>query len=764
MNEPLMPPGDDEGSQVFQIVQQYLQQIEAGEHPSRAELELRYPDLIATMEPYLDAIEMLHAAAPQLRDRSGAAGEHAASAAPLPEGKPLGDFQLVREIGRGGMGVVYEAVQLSLSRKVAVKVLPFAAALDARQLQRFRNEAQAAASLHHPHIVPVYGVGCERGVHFYVMQLIEGQNLASFISRLQEEAEVHPATVFDSSSAAGLAEPQTPVKRELPAETGQVFSAELTTQRVHRKGIYYRTVAEMIVQAADALDYAHSLGIVHRDVKPANIIVDDGGKVWVADFGLAQIQTDQTLTHTGDLLGTLRYMSPEQAGGQPGQVDHRTDVYSLGATLYELLTLRPLFEAENRRGLLHRILEEEPRSVRSFDRLIPRELDIITRRSLGKSPGDRYDSIREMREDLQRFLKDLPIRARTPSLLERLAKWSRRHRGIVVSGVAALALTVAGLSVATWMTAAAYDRERAKAAEAALQHERAERNFQQARAAVDEFTRIADETLGSHPVMETARLRMLETALTYYQNFIDQHRDDATLQGELEVSLAKVELILNEMTTLIEVGKYRLLQYPQVQRELKLTAEQQASLQTVVDLWHEMLHDKESLGRTQREQRRLELARRQDAEVKRVLTPEQQERFQQIAWREAGPLALEDGPLSGKLELTAEQRGEIRRLLAEYLPPRPGPPPFRPPPERELSFSTMAPPPGPPPPYGPGEEFARGNIERVNKELEKVLSAEQQARWQKLLGEPLTEPLQRLPPPLPAGGFRFHSLEQGHHR
>jgi len=746
MNESLMSPDEEEDSRVFEVVQRYLQQIEAGEHPSRAELEARYPELVATMEPYLDAIEMLQAAAPQLRDQAGSASAQAAPAAALPEGKPLGDFQLVREIGRGGMGVVYEAVQLSLNRKVAVKVLPFAAALDARQLQRFRNEAQAAASLHHPHIVPVYGVGCERGVHFYVMQLIEGQNLAALIGRLQEEPGEFPATVLDSSHVSGPSEQPAPVKRQPSAETGHVFSAELTTHRVQRKVTYYRTVAEMIVQAADALDYAHSLGIVHRDVKPANIIVDDSGKVWVADFGLAQIQTDHALTHTGDLLGTLRYMSPEQAAGQPGQVDQRTDVYSLGATLYELLTLRPLFAAENRRALLHQILEEEPRPVRSFDRAIPRELDIMTRKALGKTLGERYVSIREMRDDLQRFLNDLPIRARTPSLLERLAKWSRRHRGIVASGVAALALTVAGLSIATWMTATAYDRERAKAAEAAWQYERAERNFRQARAVVDEFTRITDETLGNHPMMETARMRMLQAALTYYQNFVDQHRDDATLQADLAASLAKVELILKELTTLIGAGRYRLLQYPQVQRELQLAPEQQTSLQSVVDQWHEMFRDRESLSRTEREQRRLELARRQDMEVKRVLTAEQQDRFQQIVWQEAGPLALEDDALAGKLELTAEQREEIRRLLAEYLPPRPGPPPFRPPPERELRFPSMELPPGPPPPHGPGGEFAQIDVTMVNEALMKILSPEQQARWQQLQGKPLTEPLQQMRP------------------
>ncbi|HWL10797.1 MAG TPA: serine/threonine-protein kinase, partial [Planctomicrobium sp.] len=625
-------------------------------------------------------------------------------------------------------------------------VLPFAAALDARQLQRFRNEAQAAAALHHPHVVPVYGVGCERGVHFYVMQLIEGQNLAALISSLREEQEDFPPTVIDSVSGLEAAQVPLPVKPQFHVETRPVFGTELTNRQGNRQGTYYRTATEIVAQAADGLDYAHSLGIIHRDVKPANILVDRSGTTWVADFGLAQVQTDHLLTQTGDLLGTLRYMSPEQAAGQLTQVDQRTDVYSLGATLYELLTLRPVFEAKDRRALLRQILEEEPPALRTIQRSIPRELETITRKALEKTPGERYASAGEMRDDLRRFLNDLPIHARPPSLLERLAKWSRRHRGVVMSGVVALLLTVAGLSVATWMTAAAYDRERAKAAEAVLQYERAEQNFRQARAAVDEFTRIGEETLGDHPQLEAVRIRMLEAALAYYQNFVNQHRDHPKLQAELETSLTKVELILNELNTLVGAGRYMLLQDPVVRQDLKLTPEQIAPIEEYDRLWREMFRKTGLSSRTERDQRRVELARRQDAGIKQLLTSEQQTRFQQIVWREAGPRALDDATLAGELDLTPAQRTEIRRLLGDYFSLRPGPPPFRPPPEREAEFLSGNFPPPPPRPHGPGEDLSPVAKEIINKELAGILSPQQQQRWQQLLGKPLAGPLHHKPP------------------
>jgi serine/threonine protein kinase/WD40 repeat protein/tetratricopeptide (TPR) repeat protein len=342
------------------------------------------------------------------------------------------------------MGIVYEAVQISLNRRVALKVLPFAAALDSRQLQRFKNEAQAAAGLHHTNIVPVYAVGSERGVHYYAMQFIEGQTLADVI---REHADLVrpgrrvpndcPPVLVSTSHANGHAMPA--------AGTPTRTAAGMPTERSARSRAYIRTAASLGVQAAEALEHAHQLGVVHRDIKPANLLVDGRGNLWVTDFGLAQLHgTSFGLTLTGDMVGTLRYMSPEQARAGRTEVDHRTDVYSLGVTLYELLTLRPAFPAIERTELLTQILNDEPTPPRRLNRSIPVELETIVLKALAKNPAERYATAGDLADDLRRFLDDKPIRARRPGVVQRLRKWTWRHRRLVASAAVSVALAVLG--------------------------------------------------------------------------------------------------------------------------------------------------------------------------------------------------------------------------------------------------------------------------------------------------------------------------------
>src|SRR5262245_6761381 len=302
--------------------------------------------------------------------------------------QPLGDFRLIREVGRGGMGIVYEAEQLSLGRRVALKVLPFAATMDSKQLQRFRNEAMAAASLRHENIVHVYGVGCERSVHFYAMERIDGQTLAEIITAIYQKVVAKEGTV--DFEPTGAVTPTAPV-----GALSTAFSAAKGKE-------LYRASARIIADAADALEHAHSLGIVHRDIKPANLMVDSDGKVYVTDFGLARFGPDAGLTMSGDLLGTLRYMSPEQALARHGLVDHRADVYGLGCALYELLTGRPAVDANDRADILRRISFEDPPAPRKLHKSIPEELETITLKCLAKNPADRYATAGELADDLRR--------------------------------------------------------------------------------------------------------------------------------------------------------------------------------------------------------------------------------------------------------------------------------------------------------------------------------------------------------------------------
>jgi serine/threonine protein kinase len=411
-----------------------------------------HPEHAERLSQLLPALRML-ADLSRSRDPSLLAGAASDPATALSLGE-LGDFRLVREAGRGGMGVVYEAEQISLRRRVALKVLSFAGALDSRQLRRFQNEAQAAAHLHHTHIVPVHYVGCERGVHFYAMQYVEGQSLAAVIAERRQLATGQASQDAPPASPLSLAtvDPAAGQVISASAETATV-RGEMSTARSAGDAAWFRTVAEMGVQAAEALDHAHQQGIVHRDIKPGNLMVDGRGHLWVTDFGLAQVQNDPRITMTGDLVGTLRYMSPEQALAKRVVVDHRTDVYSLGATLYELLTLEPAFPGADRQELLRQIAFEEPRPPRRLNKAIPKELETIVLKALEKNPADRYPTARELADDLRRFLEDRPIKAKPPSLAIHVSKWARRHRELVTASVALLLLAVLGLAASTILLA-----------------------------------------------------------------------------------------------------------------------------------------------------------------------------------------------------------------------------------------------------------------------------------------------------------------------
>ncbi len=406
-------PSIDGESALENLIEECTNRLQAGEAIDVDELARRHPHYAERLRRLLPSLEMMAEVG-----RTSIRSPHVEFPTTVPPNPPqsgpfeLGDFHVHQVIGRGGMGIVYEAIQISLNRRVALKILPFAAALDPHHLRRFQTEAQAAAQLHHANIVPVFSVGCERGVHFYAMQLIEGRTLAAIIQERRELSELAPGSPRPSSD------------RE-----------------------YVRRIARLGIQAAEALDHAHRQGIIHRDIKPANLLVDLQGNLWITDFGLARFLNETGLTLTGDLIGTLRYMSPEQALGKRLVLDHRTDIYSLGSTLYELLTLHTVVEGRDRQEVLRRIAQDEPIPPRRIDPAISSDLETILLKALSREPEDRYATARELADDLRRFLQQRPIKARRQNLLERASKSARRHQTATAAMVVALGACVVGLGV-----------------------------------------------------------------------------------------------------------------------------------------------------------------------------------------------------------------------------------------------------------------------------------------------------------------------------
>jgi len=752
---------------VAEAADEYLQRVQQGESPDVEAYVQRYPEVGEVLRDVLPALQVMHG--------SRATKAATASATASIEGI-LGDFRILREIGRGGMGIVYEAEQISLRRRVALKVLPFAATLDDRRLERFKNEALAAARLHHSHIVPVYAVGCERGVYYYAMQMIDGLSLADVIAQWQQAA----APLDGGSGPPGSSPRPTPrenshVLAELwassAAESGPRVpagaprtqtAAVLSTASTGKAADFFRTVARLGVQAAEALEHAHNLDVVHRDIKPANLLVDARGNLWVTDFGLARLRSDADLTGSGDIVGTYRYMSPEQSLGQNTLVDHRTDIYSLGATLYELVTLRPLFDGQSREKLLARVTLEEPVPPRRINRAIPADLETIILKALAKEPQDRYASAADLAADLSCFLDSRPIRAKKPSLMERLNKWSRRHKQVVAACLAVLLLAVVGLAVSNILVArersktrAAYEEVARKQAEtaAALQEEAeqrklAEESFRQAREMLDSFVQASIDDLTAKENDEDIRQAVLLASLPYYQRFIEQTRDNPPLQAELAASHLRVAKILESIGSTPEaraaledalatqerlvrerpfdkalrrglfsmyfrLGVMRggmalmLVRQEAVQNHLGLRPDQISRIREIVaaqdhfhkESWNQANVDPAQMRKTFRDHLDQTLKA-----LEETLEPAQRERLSQIVLQRQGVWALTTPEVADQLALTSAQRSAIYTIREDVFHGPPG--------QRDHS--------------GPSPE----------QRIRQVLTDQQQAAWQQMLGEP----------------------------
>jgi serine/threonine protein kinase/predicted negative regulator of RcsB-dependent stress response len=524
------------------IIDEITLRLNSGEVIEIEDYVSRYPELAGVLPGVLETLTLVR----QPPERDGNDDSDDSQVYGL-----LGDFRILRQIGRGGMGVVYEAEQISLRRRMALKVLPFAGMLDPQRLKRFKNEARAAATLDHPNIVAVHSVGEERGVHYFAMQLVEGQSLVQVIAELRKSRGLivvdrsaiirsSPDSNNPSGSSNSISARNAPDSRpdrgainDNPALVPEPLPPSTDTVRASQAAIstvpsfdsreYYRTVARLGEQAARALDHAHQNGIVHRDVKPGNLMVDAAGKLWVTDFGLARMDSESGVTLSGDLLGTLAYMSPEQALAQRTVVDHRTDIYSLGATLYELLTLRPPYSGKDRQELLKRIAFDEPRRPRQFNRLIPPDLETIVNKAMEKDAVDRYKSAVDLADDLRRFLEDLPIVARRVSLGVLARKWLRRHTALVAALVAVVFLVVAGLTVSTVLIGrqkVLVERQRDLVSRQSV---RAEQNLQLALAALEQT--LAESVVGDLIVepVDAKRAELERRGIKFYEEFANKN-------------------------------------------------------------------------------------------------------------------------------------------------------------------------------------------------------------------------------------------------
>jgi len=476
----------------------YLECLENGDTtPPESYLAACLPNCaeVADREQFLGAlrsIQLLHMATGEFTTSNcNDFGTDAALQCPDLLGRTLGDYRLNREIGRGGMGIVFEAEQVSLGRKVAVKILPPLSNLDQRHIDRFIAESRAAAKLRHSHIVPVYGVGCVDSVYFYSMPLIESKKLAGPLS--------------------------------------------------------HRRVAVIASRVASALHHAHENGIVHRDIKPSNLLLDEQDKIWVADFGLARSHLTGSITASGAVVGTMRYMSPEQALGDTELVDRRTDIYALGVTMYELLVGRCPFDASERQVFLAELERGEPENLRKQDRTIPIDLETIVLKAIAREPSQRYRTAEQLANDLERFLSGEVISARRPSVGDCFGKWVRRNRALVVVGASAwAALSIITLFASIQLfdysakTQKALNSSRASLAEA-------DAFYDSAREVVDHLAMRVSPKLDGIPGATNVRRELLRDTLRYYKSFMKRVAENPLRRRELATTQMTVAQIAEQL-------------------------------------------------------------------------------------------------------------------------------------------------------------------------------------------------------------------------
>jgi eukaryotic-like serine/threonine-protein kinase len=589
------------------LAAEFMERLRQGQHPDIEDYAARHPALADDIRGLFPTI----AATERLKARQAQSSGGCATLGPA-QLQRLGDFRLIREIGRGGMGVVFEAEQESLGRRVAVKVLPRQVLLDEKHLKRFEREARIAANLHHTNIVEVFGVGEQDGFHYYVMQYICGVGLDAVIpllARLCHQASSEPQPTEVSTTVAGTEDAlaETAARHLLGDSSPGSPGARLGPQ-------YWQSVAHVGLQAAAALAYAHNQGVLHRDIKPANLLLGAEGTIWLADFGLAKAAQSEDVSRSRDLVGTLRYMAPEQFRGQ---ADHRSDIYSLGLTLYELLALRPAFEETDQTRLMQRIAQGPPPSPSTARLGIPRDLETIILKAVSHDVGQRYSSAAAMAEDLRCFLEDRPIRARRASPVERSSRWCRRNK--TLAGLTALTFLL--LTLVAVVASIGYVRTKRALQGEALQRAKAEANADLATEALDRMferfsptrIRIAPQAsverargettdVPSSPILSQEAAALLEEMLPFYDRLARQSGDGAKLRAETAQANRRVGAIRQRLGQFDQAAQAYL-------RSLALYEQLRANSPANVMLKAENAQIENELGRLYTSRQRLREAR-----------------------------------------------------------------------------------------------------------------------------------------------------------
>ncbi len=552
-------PEQPDHDQMDQIVEEFTARVRAGETPAVADYQKKYPQWADELNELLTSVAMIEGLKEQSHSVAASSGNRYDEVWKLDR---LGEYRIVKELGRGGMGIVLEAVHESLGRRVAIKVLPHRLVNNQTSIERFTREARAAATLHHNNIVSVFGVGHSEGYYFYVMEFIDGRPLDLVLNSMRATTQrdanataINP-TIADVANLPDSIESNDRFSLNNRATTGD--SRAVITNLP--KGLpRFQWAAQIAADIADALQYAHDQGVLHRDIKPGNLMLDPAGRVWLTDFGLVKDISSQTMTAAGDIVGTPQYMAPESF---ESKYDVPSETWCLGATLYEMVTLQPVCKRGTAAEMIHQITTNSPIPARKIDPRIPKDLETILKKALERQPVDRYQSAEAFRDDLQAFLAGRPIAAKRTPVVRRVWLWCKRNPWQTIS--AALVATTAILATVGFV-----DRSRSFSAlsdkhnqvlneqnRTREQFERAEANVDLSLEMIDEMFRQVvqrgtgrdesfnfdglEELNGIEPTVSTADAELLENMLKYLDRFANQNLGNGELRAESAKAFRRV--------------------------------------------------------------------------------------------------------------------------------------------------------------------------------------------------------------------------------